>query len=161
MKRITLCLSLLTFIAGVLLALGSERIYLASHANQAPSVHPAQSNLSGEMELEFIRFISNSEHTYAQFKVTNGSSETVRYPGYATNSNCAIFIKQDGLVKLGDNTWGTHNFGTQELLAGETFINDVRIPEGKGAFEIGFAYEVGADHLWKIVWSEKIELPAK
>jgi len=69
--------------------------------------------------------------------------------------------KQDGWVKPAENTSTGNNFGTQSLRPGDSFIYDVQIPGGKGAFEIGFAYEVGNEHVWDIAWSGKIELPAK
>jgi hypothetical protein len=94
-------------------------------------------------------------------KLTNGGSETMRYPGYATNSNCVIFIRQDGWVKPKSDIQTGNGFGTQSLLSGETIIFDTQLPDDKGAFEVGFAYEVGADHVWKILWSEKIAPPAK
>ena len=110
--------------------------------------------------VEFMKFISNSEHTYAQFKVTNSGSETVRYPGFAVNANCMILIKQGALIKNPPSIWGTHLFGTYSLSPGGTFVSDVQIPEEKAPFEIGFGYEVGAKHRWTIAWSGEIDYPS-
>jgi hypothetical protein len=163
MKRITLwlCTALLAFIVGVLMTWGYELAHPAIRSNKALNPNPVQSNLSGKMELEFIRFISNQIHVYAQYKVTNGSSEIVHYPGEATNSNWAMFTRQDGWVKPVEHITTGNLFGTQSLLPGDSIIYDAQVPEGKGPFEIGFAYEVGNEHVWDIAWSGKIELPAK
>ena len=161
MKRITLwlCTLLLTFIVSTLVLWAYEPNHQIIPSSKA--ISPVQSKLSGKMELEFLRFISNQFHVYAQYRVTNGSSEIVYYPGEATNSNWLMFIKRDGLVKPADNTSTLNSFGKQSLRPGDSFIYDVQIPEGKGAFEIGFAYEVGSEHDWHIVWSGKIEPPEK
>ena len=87
----------------------------------------------------------------------NDSPETVRFPGYAENSNCLILIRRDGFIKPAANTWTSDGFGSQSLSPGDAAISDAQIPEGEGTFEVGFAYQVGEEHLWKIVWSGKIE----
>ena len=161
MKRITLRAALLTFIAGILISWSGERNYFAVRANQTPNSPRARSKLTGKLELEFIQFISNQYHTYAQLRVMNGRSETVRFPGYAKNSNCLIFIRRDIFIQPAASTQTINNFGAQSLSSGDSAIFDVQIPEGEGAFQVGFGYEVGAKHLWKIVWSGKIEPAAK
>lgn len=163
MRRITIWFStvILAFAAGLLITFGFGQFNFSVPATQSFSSHPAPANLNGKMELKFIRFISNFEHTYAQYQVINGSPETVQYPGYASNSNSLIFIKQGGLITPGEISGSVHYFGIQSLLPGDTFISDVPLPEGKGSVKIGFAYEVEGDHNWEIAWSEEFELPGK
>ena len=130
-----------------------------------PGVQAQKTRKSGPSEshrgvvIEFIRFISNAEHTYAQYRVTNFGTEPVRYPGFAVNSNCMILIKQGALIRQGPSTWGTHYFGTYSLRPGQTFVYDVQLPDAQEPFEIGFGYEIGAKHRWAIAWSKKIDYP--
>ena len=160
MKRLSVCTSLLTFVAGLVISWGADQIQLTAYATQAHNAQRAPSNLSGRLELEFIRLISNQYHTYAQLRITNGSSETVRFPGYAKNSNALLFIRHGILINPVPDTQSLNAFGTQSLLPGDTAIFDAQIPDDEQPFEVGFAYEVGK-HLWKIVWSGKIEPTVK
>ena len=161
MKRITLFASLVMFFAGILMSSSDERIQFTVRAKQVPQTRRAQSKLTGKVEMEFIRFISNQFHTYAQYRITNGSAETVHFPGFARNSNCLIFIRQGALVKQMKSTWGQIGFGSQSLFPGDAAISDIQVPDEDGPFEIGFGYEVGPKHRWDIAWSEKIEPAAK
>jgi hypothetical protein len=111
--------------------------------------------------VQFVRFISNAEHTYAQYKVTNRGTQAVRFPGSAVNANWLVVIKQGALIKQGPATWGTHLFGTYSLLPGTSIVYDVQLPDGDGTIQIGFGYESGPNHVWNIAWSEDIKTPAR
>ena len=109
--------------------------------------------------IEFIRFISNAENVYAQYRVTNFGPQPVRFPGFAGNSNCMVLFKQGALIRQTPATWGTHHFGTYSLMPGKTFVYDVQIPDTREPFEIGFGYEIGPRHRWVIAWSKTIDYP--
>ena len=161
MKLVALCVAALAFVGSVLLTRSGGQHHPTTHIDQASEAGPAQPELSGRMELKFIQFIYNQYHAYAQLKVTNGGPETVRFPGYASNCNSVMFIRQGIWVKPVSSLQTDHGFGTQEMAVGKTVVFDVQSPDGNDPFEVGFAYEVGAEHEWKIVWSEKIQRPAE
>src|ERR1700680_2477081 len=126
-------------IASIVLVAGFSLVWTTSPRVQAQKTKnsvPAQFHRA--VVIEFIKFIRNSEHTFAQYGVNFGA-EPVRYPGFAVNSNCMILIRQDVLIKAPPSIWGTHLFGTYSLMPGKTFVYDVQIPNEEEQFEIGFA----------------------
>src|SRR5260370_10631727 len=147
-------------IASIVLVAGFSLVWITSPRVQAQKPrNSVRAQPHRRVVIEFMRFIQNSEHTYAQYRVTNFGSEPVRYPGFAVNSNCMILIRQGALIKAPPSIWGTHLFGTYSLMPGETFVNDVQIPDEEEQFEFGFAYEIGAKHCWTIAWSGKFDHP--
>jgi hypothetical protein len=137
-------------------------IPICSFANAVAQSPSRQSQSKGaQVKVEFVRFVSNHEQTYAQYRVTNTGARAVRFVGSGTNANWLIVIKQGALIKQGPSIWGTHQFGAYSLPPGKTIAYDVLVPDNDAAFQIGFAYESGASHAWSIAWSAEIKKPSK
>ena len=147
-------------IASIVLVAGFSLVWITPRVQAQRTKNSVTVQTHRGVVIEFMRFIRNSEHTYAQYKVTNFGAEPVRYPGFAVNTSCMILIRQGALIKAPPSIWGTHLFGNYSLAPGKTFVNDVQIPDEKEQFEIGFAYEIGAKRRWTIAWSGKVDYPA-
>ncbi len=162
MKRLTLSLSLalLTFAAGVAMTWGYYQISSVFSAKKVVNSRLMESRLKGDLEVEFLRFTETEYGKYAEFEVTNGSSETAYYWGYSKDSHCSDLIRQGRKVEQVSFCWCGTGLEEQSLKTGERAKFGVRIPDNKEAFEVGFDFIAGKKRLKRTVWSKEVERTA-
>jgi hypothetical protein len=163
MKRVTFSLSiaLLAFTTGVAITLGVYRtVGTVPMAEKALHSSPAVSKTGSHVEVEFLRFTSSEPDTFAEFQVSNGSSEAAYYWGYGKDSHCSDLIRHGRQVELASYCWCGTGLEEQLLNPGETAKFAVRIPDTKEAFEVGFDFGIGEERLKRTFWSKNIEWPA-
>ena len=129
-------------------------------AEKALNSSPVVSKPGSHVEVEFLRFTNSERETYAEFQVSNGSSEAAYYWGYGRDSHCSDLVRHGRKVELASFCWCGTGLEEQLLRPGETAKFAVRVPDTKEAFEVGFDFRIGEGRLKRTFWSKKIERPA-
>lgn len=131
--------------------------------------------LSGNIEIRFVRFVQGEPNVEAEFEVTNGRAEDVYYSGYNKNNIAFPILKRGGKI-VQDNRFrcGT-GLVKQTLASGETVL--IRVSKSEVTYDptsqeetdkptqLGFSIFIGehfielGERRKEIIWTEEIKFP--
>jgi hypothetical protein len=167
--------ALLTFSIGIAVA----ALYLHEWSYPSPPPIPARevkkadspAQTSGRVEVKFLRFINGEGYApYAEFLVTNATSEPLYYTGYSKRDTCSYKLQAGERVFDGGNCDCGTGLAKRELLPGEQVPITVMlasrryefvVTRGSGKFQIGFDFLVGESNREQTVWSDWVAVPEK
>lgn len=160
MKRLGFFFSvfLLTFVTGFGIVWGYSLLSTTALAVSAPPASPAlpKARLDGEVQIKFRRIEKTGYGSYAEFRIVNGGTEPLYYPGYSKDDHCSYKIRRGGRVGQRNPCWCGTGLGERALHPGESATYRVAVVRESGEFEVGFDFEAGKARSEQTIWCSDI-----
>jgi len=160
MKRLSFfCgVSLLTFVIGLVTVWGYSLLSKPPLAAYALPSSPVLSKPlpDGEVEIKFLRIEKIEYGSYAEFRIVNGGTEPLYYPGYSKDDHCSYKIRRKGSVEQKNPCWCGTGLEERALHPGESATYQTAVTGASGEFEVGFDFEVGQARRKQTIWCSDI-----